>query len=90
MSVPSLKSLMYIAVIRAAILMSAARVEMWFLGDLLGILSIGALSKFVVSCRCSLSCEGWLVSLEAVFGELMGFSSLLPLMYVLPSGAITT
>ena len=64
--------------IHAAILISAARVEMWFLGDLLGILLLRALLALVVSCCCSLFCAALLVSSEVVFGELMGFRSPAP------------
>ena len=75
---------------RAAILMSAALVETWFLGDLLGISFLSALLELVASLSCSSLAVHLLVSSDMVFGELMGFKSLLPLMYVFPSGADTT
>jgi len=76
------------AVILAAISMSAARVELWFLGDLLGIAPLFvfrfSVSSVVVVLLSGASCSG------KVFAELIVFRSLLPLMYVLPSGASTT
>ena len=67
--------------------MSAARVEVWFLGDLLGIASLFffslSVSSAVVVLVSEASCS------EKVFAELIVFRSLLPLMYVLPSGNTT-
>ena len=63
--------------------MSAALVETWFLGDLLGISFLTGLELLVLALGLSLvgavsvfvaGCSGTL------FGELMGFKSLLPLM----------
>ena len=73
------------AVSLAAISISAALVEMWFRGDLLGIalfLTLWTLVFFWVLLAVLVFCS--------VLGELMGFNSLLPLMYVFPSGAVTT
>ena len=76
--------------IRAAISISAALVETWFLGDLLGIAFPLALSTLGVSWSCSSVAVPVLVVSGMIFGELMGFSSLLPLMYMFPSDADTT
>ena len=73
--------------ILAAISISAALVETWFLGDLLGISSLTGLELLVLALLLSL--VGALVRVvsvivagcsETTFGELMGFRSLLPLM----------
>ena len=71
--------------------MSAALVETWFLGDLLGISSLACWEVPVFSRLLVLLLlfVGMLLSVvsgllagwsETVFGELMGFRSLLPLM----------
>ena len=81
---------MKIAVILAAISMSAALVGTWFLGDLLGIASLSFGEMIVFSLLFLLllivgtlltGVSGLLAGCsEKVFGELMGLRSLLPLM----------
>ena len=76
--------------ILAAISISAALVETWFLGDLLGIasLSCGEISVFRLVVLLLLLVGTLLSSVsglfagcsEKVFGELMGLTSLLPRM----------
>ena len=73
--------------ILAAILMSAALVETWFLGDLLGISFLTGLELLVLALVLSLvGALVWVVSVivagcsGTTFGELMGFKSHLPLM----------